>query len=182
MIILIFGVVFEVLIMIFTYSWRVVPSIYLVVRILKRTVWYSEIILLVSLVILLVLKRTLELIKLSLWRSNNQTYHLWFLRDSSEFLVWRFNSIVILVFIWLGDGSRFNKSCLHDLGVPNHHCYRVSSQLLVKFISLSFKFLDFFSIFLEFSISRRIGTERNYNFYFLSFKSVPNQFWLKMNP
>ena len=49
--------------------------------------------------------------------------------------MWRFNSIVVLVFIWLGDGSRFNKSCLHDLGVPNHHCYRVSSQLLVKFIS-----------------------------------------------
>ena len=49
--------------------------------------------------------------------------------------MWRFNSIVVLVFIWLGNGSRFNKSCLHDLGVPNHHCYRVSSQLLVKFIS-----------------------------------------------
>ena len=49
--------------------------------------------------------------------------------------MWRFNSIVVLVFIWLGDGSRFNKSCLHDVGVPNHHCYRVSSQLLVKFIS-----------------------------------------------
>ena len=29
-----------------------------------------------SLVILLFLKRTLKLIKLSLWRSNNQTYHL----------------------------------------------------------------------------------------------------------
>ena len=49
--------------------------------------------------------------------------------------MWRFDSIIVLVFIWLGDGSRFNKSCLHDLGVPNHHCYRVSSQLLVKFIS-----------------------------------------------
>ena len=52
--------------------------------------------------------------------------------------MWRFNSIVVLVFIWLDDGSRFNKSCLHDLGVPNYHCYRVSSQLLVKFISSSF--------------------------------------------
>ena len=37
-----FCVVFEVVIMIFTYSWRVVPSIYLVVRILKNTDWYSE--------------------------------------------------------------------------------------------------------------------------------------------
>jgi hypothetical protein len=51
--------------------------------------------------------------------------------------VWRFQSFVVLVFIWLGDGSRLNKSCLHDLGVPCHHCYRVSSQLLVEFISKS---------------------------------------------
>jgi hypothetical protein len=47
-----------------------------------------------------------------------------------------FQSFVVLVFIWLGDGSRLNKSCLHDLGVPYHHCYRVSSPLLVEFISL----------------------------------------------
>jgi hypothetical protein len=46
-----------------------------------------------------------------------------------------FQSFVVLVFIWLGDGSRLNKSCLHDLGVPYHHCYRVSSPLLVEFIS-----------------------------------------------
>jgi hypothetical protein len=46
-----------------------------------------------------------------------------------------FQSFVVLVFIWLGDGSRLNQSCLHDLGVLNHHCYRVSSQLLVEFIS-----------------------------------------------
>jgi hypothetical protein len=49
--------------------------------------------------------------------------------------VWRFQSFVVLVFIWLGDGSRLNKSCLHDLGVSSHHCYQVSSQLLVEFIS-----------------------------------------------
>jgi hypothetical protein len=46
-----------------------------------------------------------------------------------------FQSFVVLVFIWLGDGSRLNKSRLHDLGVPYHHCYRVSSPLLVEFIS-----------------------------------------------
>jgi hypothetical protein len=46
-----------------------------------------------------------------------------------------FQSFVVLVFIWLGDGSRLNKSCHHDLGVPYHHCYRVSSPLLVEFIS-----------------------------------------------
>jgi dolichol kinase len=47
-----------------------------------------------------------------------------------------FQSFVVLVFIWLGDGSRLNKSCLHDLGVPYHHCYRVSSPLLEEFISV----------------------------------------------
>jgi hypothetical protein len=64
-----------------------------------------------------------------------------------------FQSFVVLVFIWLGDGSRLNKSCLHDLGVPYHHCYRVSSPLLVEFISfwyqsfgskISFVYLLFF--------------------------------------
>ena len=34
-----------------------------------------------------------------------------------------------------------------------------------------FNFLNFFAIFLEFSITRRVGTERNDNFYFLSFSS-----------
>ena len=62
--------------------------------------------------------------------------------------MWRFNSIIVLVFIWLGDRSRFNKSCLHDLGVPNHHCYRVSSQFLVKFISL-WIIKSFWSIYLQ---------------------------------
>jgi hypothetical protein len=64
-----------------------------------------------------------------------------------------FQSFIVLVFIWLGDGSRLNKSCLHDLGVPYHHCYRVSSPLLVEFISfwyqsfgskISFVYLLFF--------------------------------------
>jgi hypothetical protein len=64
-----------------------------------------------------------------------------------------FQSFVVSVFIWLGDGSRLNKSCLHDLGVPYHHCYRVSSPLLVEFISfwyqrfgskISFVYLSFF--------------------------------------
>jgi hypothetical protein len=68
-------------------------------------------------------------------------------------MVWRFQSFVVLVFIWLGVGSRLNKSCLHDLGVPCHHCYRVSSPLLVEFISfwyqsfgskISFVYLLFF--------------------------------------
>jgi hypothetical protein len=75
-----------------------------------------------------------------------------------------FQSFVVLVFIWLGDGSRLNKSCLHDLGVPYHHCYRVSSPLLVEFISfwyqsfgskISFVYLLFSFYFLFLAISKK---------------------------
>jgi hypothetical protein len=78
--------------------------------------------------------------------------------------VWHFQSFVVLVFIWLGDGSRLNKSCLHDLGVPCHHCYRVSSQLLVEFISfwyqsfgskISFDYLLFSFYFLFLIVSQK---------------------------
>ena len=39
-----------------------------------------------------------------------------------------------------------------------------------------FNFLNFFAIFLEFSITRRVGTERNDNFYFFSFSAFSNLF------
>jgi hypothetical protein len=112
------------------------------------------------------LKELFELIKLILWRSNNQTYHL----DSREilrFLGVAFQSFVVLVFIWLGDGSRLNNSCLHDLGVPYHHCYRVSSPLLVEFISfwyqsfgskISFVYLLFF---IQFSVPCCVKKKEN---------------------
>ena len=41
-------------------------------------------------------------------------------------------------------------------------------------------FFYFFAIFLEFSITRRVGTEWNDNFYFLSFSAFPPLFWLEM--
>ena len=47
-------------------------------------------------------------------------------------------------------------------------------------ITVFFNFLNFFAIFLEFSITRRVGTERNGNFYFLSFSAFSNLFWLEM--
>ena len=43
-----------------------------------------------------------------------------------------------------------------------------------------FNFLNFFAFFLEFSILRRIGTERNDNFHFLPFWSSFKVFWLEM--
>ena len=45
-----------------------------------------------------------------------------------------------------------------------------------------FDFLNFFAILLEFSITRRIGTERTDNFYFFSFSAFSDLFWLEMKP
>ena len=43
-------------------------------------------------------------------------------------------------------------------------------------------FLNFFAIFLEFSITCRVGTEQTNNFYFLSFWAFLNLFLLQMKP
>ena len=45
-----------------------------------------------------------------------------------------------------------------------------------------FNFLNFFAILLEFSITRRVGTERTDNFYSFSFSAFTNLFWLEMKP
>ena len=45
-----------------------------------------------------------------------------------------------------------------------------------------FNFLNFFAIFLEFSIMRQVGTERNDNFSFPPFSSSFNLWWLEMEP
>ena len=46
-----------------------------------------------------------------------------------------------------------------------------------------FKFFKFFSyFFFEFSITRRVGTERTDNFYILSLSAFSNQFWLEKKP
>ena len=43
-----------------------------------------------------------------------------------------------------------------------------------------FNFLNLVAIFLELSITRRVGTEWNWNFYFLSLSALSNLFWLEM--
>ena len=43
-------------------------------------------------------------------------------------------------------------------------------------------FFNFFAIFLEFSIIHQVGTERNYNFYFISFSLSFNWFWIEIKP
>ena len=46
-------------------------------------------------------------------------------------------------------------------------------------IMVYFNFPNFIAIFLEFSVSRLVGTERKDNFYFLSFSAFSNLFWLE---
>ena len=45
-----------------------------------------------------------------------------------------------------------------------------------------FNFLNFFAIFLEFSITSRLETDRNDNFLYLSFVAFSNLFWIEMKP
>ena len=45
-----------------------------------------------------------------------------------------------------------------------------------------FNFLNFFTVFLEFSITGHVGTNRNDNFYFLSFFAFFKLFWLEKMP
>ena len=49
-------------------------------------------------------------------------------------------------------------------------------------IMVFFNFLIFLQFFLEFSITRQVGTERNDNFYFLSFLAFSTLFLLEMMP
>ena len=49
-------------------------------------------------------------------------------------------------------------------------------------VMVFFNFLNFFPIFLQFSITRRVGTKRNDNFYFPTFSAFCNLFWLEMKP
>ena len=44
-----------------------------------------------------------------------------------------------------------------------------------------FNFLNFFAFVFEFSITRRVGTKRNDDYYFLPFSSLSNLFWLEKN-
>ena len=55
-------------------------------------------------------------------------------------------------------------------------------QLILALNEATMVFFDFFAIFMKFSTTRRVGTKRNDNFYFLSFSAFPNLFFLEMMP
>ena len=96
---------------------------------------------------------------------------------------WYFSiSWIFLLFFWnflLSFGKERNKTMVFIISL---------SQLSITYFGLEwsrngiFQFLNFFSIFLEFSLPRREGTKRSDNFYFLSFSAFSHLFWLGMNP
>ena len=72
-------------------------------------------------------------------------------------------------------GIFFLFSLFHGLSQPIL-AWKESIMFFFFFFS---KFFEFFEFFLEFSIPGRLGTHRNDFFYFLSFSTIPNLFWLE---
>ena len=74
------------------------------------------------------------------------------------------------------NGTEGNENFFHSL---SHH---LSTDFCLKWSdnSIFFYFLNYFAIFLEFSIMRQVVTERNDNFYFLPFSSSFNLWCLEM--
>ena len=58
----------------------------------------------------------------------------------------------------------------------------IVGEVHIKTIMVYFNFLNFFAILLQISITRREGTKRIDNFYFLSFSKFSNKFWMEMKP
>ena len=91
-------------------------------------------------------------------------------------------SWIFLLFFWnflLSFGKERNKTIVFII---------LLSQLFPTYFGLErsrngiFQFLNFFAIFMEFSLPGRVGTKRSDNFYFLSFSAFSLVFWLGMNP
>ena len=102
-------------------------------------------------------------------------------------LKWIHNDIFLIFFLFvlnflLRDGKELNKTIIfilsHSHPFPTYfrqkcchiNCIMAWNEAIVVF----FNFLNFFPIFLEFSITRRVRTKRNDNFYFLYFSSFSN--------
>ena len=103
------------------------------------------------------------------WLEMNQKWHF-------------FHFSIFLLFFWIFSFATGRNATeryfLYSLFPGIFHRILAWYEALVVF----FSFLNFFAIFLEFSITRRAGTKRNDNFYFLPFSSFSNLFSLEMKP
>ena len=75
---------------------------------------------------------------------------------------------------WVGTKRSETIICIFPLSRPFLTNFILKRSPIVFF----FNFLNFFAIFYEFSITRRVETKRNDNFYFPSFSAFFNLFWL----
>ena len=90
-----------------------------------------------------------------------------------EFFCYRFG-----IFYYESGNDETKRYFLFSLFLSLFHPILTWNEAVKEF----FNFLNFFAIFLEFSITRRVRTKRNRIFYFLSFSAISNLFWLEMNP
>ena len=128
---------------------------------------------------------------ITLWvgtKRNDNLYSLSFSAISNQFLLKKNHSCIFLIF-WII--LQFFMNFLLRVGLERNgmiiFIFPVSRSIPtdygLKWIHNSiFIFSEFFSIFLEFSITRRVETKRNDNFCFPSFSALFNVFWLEMKP
>ena len=93
--------------------------------------------------------------------------------EFSEFFCYFFG-ILYYGCAWNGTEQKFLFSLVLDL----FHPILSSKEAIIVF----FNFLNIFAIYFEFCITDGIGTERNDNFYFLSFSFFSTLFWLQKKP
>ena len=121
-------------------------------------------------------------------KRNDNFYFLSFSSFSNLFLAW--NEAIMIFF-------NFFEFFWYFVGIFNYTSGRngtewqfLFSLFLIIFqhiwawnepIMAFFSFLNCFAIFLEFSISRWVGTKRIDTFYILSFSAFSSLFWLEMN-
>ena len=102
-------------------------------------------------------------------------------------LKWIHNSIFLIFFLFflnflLRDGKERNGTIIFILSQSHPFPTYFRQKRCHIFSFLYFEFLEIFSYFLEFSITRRVRTKRNDNFCFLYFSSFSNLWWLEMYP
>ena len=103
-------------------------------------------------------------------------------------LKWSHNSFFFLFFVFFC--NVFGIFCYMS-GRNGSERYYIFSLFLIIFqsiltwneaIMLFFNFSNFFAIVLEFSITHRVGTKCNDDFYFFSFSTFSTLFWLQKKP